>query len=236
MKASDLRPASDFARRMGVKMIAYGVAGTGKTPLMSTAPRPVLLAVEPGLRSMSKSNVPTWVAYDNGGRPDPKRISEFMDWIFSSHEAKNYDTVGIDSISQTAEVILAEIEKQGEKGGKFANGKAAYGEMSRRTMEIANALYYMPNKHVYMIAKLGHVEEGGVQRRRPHFPGQDLNVKMPHLFDEILYLAPVNIPGVGERVAFRTKNTSDITARDRSGNLDELEFPNLSAIIQKCMQ
>jgi AAA domain len=62
MQAKDLRPAGSFAQQYGVKMIAYGPPGAGKTPLINTAPRPILLIVEPGMLSMKGSTVPSWDA------------------------------------------------------------------------------------------------------------------------------------------------------------------------------
>lgn len=235
MQMSDLKPAKLFAMRFGVKSIVYGRPGTGKTPLISTAPRPVIAAIEPGFGSMRHSEIPTWDA------STPARFSEFIDWLSRSHEAKNFDTVGVDSLSQGAENILLDVEESGTNrkhpnfNNKFSNGLAAYGEMSRRMMEIVNTLFYMPNKHAYLIAKLEHYDEGNMTKLRPKFPGKDLNSKIPHLFDEILFLDRVAIPGLGTQLAFRTSGTIDVLARDRSGTLNELEPPNFGEIIRKCM-
>lgn len=224
MQASQLKPASQLAQRFGVKALAYGGPGTGKTPMVNTAPRPVLCVVEPGMLSMRTSNVPAWEAYD------VPRINEFFKWLFTSNEARNYDTVGIDSISQLAEIILTEELKRNKDGRK------AYGEMSRAVMEIVNALYYLPQKHVYLIGKQSTVDEGGIMRKKPYFPGQDLNVKIPHMYDEILHIGMSQVAGMPKPVvAIRTAETFDIMARDRSGRLAELEPPDLSALFAKAM-
>mgnify|MGYP001589050309 CR=1 FL=1 len=76
MQLNQLRPASQLAQRFGVKALAYGGPGTGKTPMINTAPRPVLCVVEPGMLSMRTSNVPAWEAYDCG------KIDEFFKWLF----------------------------------------------------------------------------------------------------------------------------------------------------------
>lgn len=223
MQMNQLRPASQLAQNYGCKSIAYGGPGGGKTPLIITAPRPVLCVVEPGMLSMRQAtNVPAWEAYTM-----PK-IMEFFDWLFKSHEAKNFDTVGIDSISQMAEIILTAML------AKHTHGLKAYGEMSVEVMKILNALYYLPQKHMYLIAKQGTIEESGVMKRRPFFPGQDLNVKVPHMFDLIMHIDKVRIPGVMQEVpAIRTKGTIDIMARDRSGRLAEFEPMDLSAVFAK---
>lgn len=227
MQMSQLRPASQLAQNFGCKSVVYGSPGTGKTPIIQTAPRPLLLAVEPGLLSMRKAdNVPTWEGYT------VEKIMEFFDWLFKSKEADNFDTVGIDSGSQMAEIILT------QELARNKDGRKAYGEMSRRVMEIFNALYYLRNKHIYLIAKEGTVDEGGVTKRRPYFPGQDLNVKVPHLFDLIAHLGRVRLPELQmqEVVAFRTRGTVDVMARDRSGMLMEFEPPNLTDIFTKAMR
>ncbi len=224
MNLSQLKPASQLAQKFGVKALAYGGPGTGKTPMINTAPKPVLCVVEPGMLSMRTSNVPAWEAYD------ADRIDEFFKWLFNSAEAKNFDTVGIDSISQLAEIFLTQELKRNKDGRK------AYGEMSRRVMDIVNALYYLPQKHVYLIAKQSVLDEGGALRKKPYFPGQDLNVKIPHMYDEILHVGLSNVPGMPKPVtAIRCLETFDVMARDRSGKLAELEPPDLYALFNKAM-
>lgn len=52
------------------------------------------------------------------------------------------------------------------------DGRKAYGEMSRRVMDLVNGLYYLPNKHIYLIGKQGTNDENGVTTKRPYFPGK----------------------------------------------------------------
>lgn len=119
MRTSDLQPAGNFARQYGVKMLAYGPPGSGKTPLINTAPRPVLLITEPGMLSMRE------VPYRQEA-PTVERIDEFFDWLFRSNESRNFDTVGVDSTSQLAEIVVkAELKRN-------RDGRKAYGEMARR--------------------------------------------------------------------------------------------------------
>lgn len=225
MQMSKLKPASSFALNVGYKAVAYGPPGEGKTPLIKTAPRPVLLICEPGMLSMRDAhNIPAWEGYTVA------KCMEFFNWLKGSNEAKNFDTVGVDSFSQFAEIVLKEALKANKHGLK------AYGEMAETVMDVANLLFYMPQKHVYLIAKQTQHDEGGVMKRRPYFPGQELNVKVPHLFDAILHIAKAQIPGIIQpQLAIRTAGTIDITARDRSGRLNELEPPDLSALIKKAM-
>lgn len=225
MDMRSLKPAGNLAGRFGVKALCYGPPGTGKTPVVNTAPRPLLLAVEPGLLSMRGSNVPTFEAYTEPA------VRDFFVWFFSSAETKNFDTLAIDSVSQLAEIVLSEDLKT------HKDGRKAYGEMSRTVMEWLNKLYFFPQKHLYLICKESLTEIGGMQKRRPYFPGQDLNVKVPHLFDEILHLGLHNIPGVvGAQKAFCTMEQFDLLARDRSGQLAAFEPPDLTHIFNKAMK
>lgn len=224
MNANDLKPANTFAQTYGVKMIGYGPPGVGKTPLVNTAPRPVLLAGEPGLLSMKGSNVPTWVA------DTPQRIDEFFTWFFKSAEVKNYDTLAVDSATQIAEIYLRDELKRNKDGRK------GYGEMSRKMMDHLSALFYIRYKHIYLIAKEGVIDTDGSSEKRPHFPGQELNVQIPHLYDLVAHIAETDVPGVhGKRLAIRTKGTFGIRARDRSGKLDALEPPDLTLLFNKAM-
>lgn len=237
MNANDLKPAGSLIRKYGVKAILYGQPGTGKTPMVNSAPRCVLLVTEPGLLSMKGSTVPTWEAYTT------ERIEEFFKWFTESKEASNFDTLAIDSGSQLAEIYLS------VQLDKYKDGRKAYGELSIEVMKHFNKLYYMQQKHILLICKqmkaeVGKqvVKQGGgfavemIYQAQPYFPGQDLNIKVPHLYDEIFYVAEAQIPGmVQPQIAIRSKLTPEIKARDRSGMLAELEPPNLTNLFNKCM-
>ncbi len=237
MNANQLKPASSFAANCGVKCICYGPAGSGKTPVINTAPSPVLLICEPGMRSMRNSNVPAWEGYS------VEKIDEFFKWIFESKEAMKFDTVCIDSVSQMAEIFLMnELVRN-------RDGRKVYGEMSAKVMKHLYGLFFMQNKHAYLIAKQDSEENVQVSfgptglpvttstfKKRPYFPGKDLNIKVPHLYDGIFHLDYVNIPGVvGQQRAFRTTPTNEISARDRSGLLAMYEPPDLTTLFKKAM-
>src|ERR1017187_6838688 len=119
MNMNDLKPAKDYANMMGCKCIVFGPSGVGKTPLIQTAPRPLLLSIEPGLLSMRGSTVPTFVANDT------QRIDEFFAWFYSSTETKNFDTLAVDSGSYMADVYLQAALKGTSKAGNKKHGMAA---------------------------------------------------------------------------------------------------------------
>lgn len=222
--ARDLKAAGDHAQNFGCKALIFGPAGSAKTPIFNTAPRPLLLATEPGLLSMKGSTIPTYEAYT------PERVNEFFKWFFNSTETKNFDTLGIDSASQIADIYLIAAQKTNKHGLK------AYGEMAENTMEHLRTLYYKRYCHTYVICKEEIKDLDGQSMRRPYFPGQVLPIQVPHLYDFILRLSKTNVPGQqGEVLAFQCQGNYNILARNRTGNLDMYEPPNFSKLVEKAM-
>lgn len=223
MNASELRPAKEFAMRYGVKALVYGAPGSGKTPIFNSAPRPLLCCCEPGMLSMRNSTVPTCLANT------PERLDDFFKWFFNSTEVKNFDTIGLDSGSEMANIYL----KAALKSNK--HGQAAYGEMARRTYAHLWDLFFMQQKHVYIICQQGIIDNGGTQMFIPGFPGRALEKEVPHLYDLIMHLGIKNIPNVGMMKAFQCGPSFDILARDRSGMLAQFEPCDLTALFNKAM-
>jgi len=229
---SDFKPAREFARRYGVKSVVYSGAGEGKTPICAaTAPNACFVATEPGMMSIRKLEIPTIEAYTSA------RIDDCMEFFKSSAEASKFDTIIMDSASELCEIKLREALGAGSKGGNKAHGQAAYGEMSMWAMKHLNDLYFLQNKHVLLISKLQKIEEDGVVTNRPYYPGREMPIKVPHLFDLIMRLGTFHISAAdGQQKAFLCKATFESMARDRSGNLNEYEPPNIAYIFNKCMQ
>lgn len=238
MKMSDLRPAGHFAEQYGAKMVVYGGPGMGKTPLINTAPRPLLIAHEPGLLSMRGSNVPTITAFDM------KTARDVYAWLFNSNEVGNFDTICIDSGSEFAEISLSEAK------AKSKDGRKHYGIVFDDVMPVFRSLYYMKNKHVYLISKLGSVENGKkatqdngvfsvetVMQKQPLYPGNAVPASLKHLYDYVLFMDWYTPPGYTRPVkAFFTQPCDEYMARDRSGNLAPVEpADNLTSLINKMM-
>lgn len=220
MDIKSLRPANAYAIQFGFKALIYGPPGTGKTPIINSAPKPLLLACEPGMLSMRGSNTPTYFA------TDAKSLDEFFKWFFNSTETKNFDTIAVDSITEMAVLYL----KEGER--LHRHGLQSYGHMAERMLEQLNGLYYTRDKHTYLIAKEDTQQNGF---KRPSFPGKVLPIEVPHKYDAILRLAIHNVPGVGQTKAFRCVGSIDELSRNRTGNLNEFEPPDYGALIKKAL-
>ena len=219
MNLQSLKEAGEFARHYGCKAIVYGPPGSRKTPLINTAPKPLMLACEPGMLSMRGSKVPTFQAFT------PALIDEFFKWFFGSNERRNFETLAIDSISQMADIYLQDALKNNKHGLK------AYGEMAVKVMDHLRPLFFTENINTYLIAKEG--SKDGM--RWPYFPGQQLLTEVPHMYDFILYLALQSVPNVGQVVAFRCNQGVDVLARSRTGNLNDYEPPDFGKLVSKAM-
>lgn len=237
MKFSDLKPAHQLAEKYGAKIVVFGGPGSGKTPLSTTAPNPILIATEPGLLSLRGHTIATIEAHTR------KQIDDIVKWCCESKESSAFQTLVIDSLSNLSEIILDDEQS------KNSHGLKAYGNMASAVLAICNRLFYLQSKHVVMIAKQAMVENGRQQvrmngetmiepilQKRPYFPGKDLNIKVPHLFDSVFHMGLANLQSTNTAYkvnAIRTRETEEIFARDRSGRLSEIEEPNLTQIFGK---
>lgn len=241
MNLTNLRLPKDLIQRNGVKMLIYGGAGTGKTRSIITAPRPIMLAVEQGLLSLQNENVPVFDIHYNltptmnpAERMNKKlaNIVEFFDWLERSAEAKQFDTVYIDSLSEIATLVLeSELPKAKDP-------RQAYGELADKVLKWVRLLHQLPNKHVALLCKQEYVVSNNITYYQPAFEGQKLYKEITHLFDEIFRFQPKRFKtpqGFQEFMVASTKNMQDYLARDKSGKLAEDEPQDISAIINKIM-
>ena len=188
MNITNLVAVSSLVQRFGVKAVLYSGPGMGKTPLLTTAPSPVICFTEPGFLSVRKYNGPCYPAFTY------KEIKEFWMWAISSQEARQFGTFCCDSVSQMAEIIL------NEEIPKHRDPRQAYGELSKHMMEIMNWIYYAPSFNALLLAKEGQSDIAGVSMARPYFPWQDLNIKIPHLFDSVWRIENQSTPTGMQRV------------------------------------
>lgn len=206
----------------GVKVLVYGQAGTGKTSLVKTLPSPIILSAEGGLLSIQDVDLP-YIEIS-----DMDTLKEAYTWLAESDEAKQYQSVALDSISEIAEVVL-NAEKKATK-----DPRQAYGAMQEQMADIIRAFRDLPGRHVYMSAKLEKTQdEMGRVLYSPSMPGNKTGQALPYFFDEVLALrVEKDGEGVTQR-ALMCDSDGLWLAKDRSGKLDAWEAPDLGAIIAK---
>ena len=238
MNLSMLQPVSALVQKYGIKAIVYGAPGTGKTPFLMSAPNPVHAFSEPGLRSVSESMHPGYIIDSYAKQLD------YVTWACGSQEARQFEVKTFDSFTQIAEIILEEESRD----NKNPNPKSWYGEMSKKVMKLLNMIYFAPALHAVMICKEGMIElPDGNKRFGPFFPGQDLGIKVPHLFDSVWRMESVKDAKQVQHQVVRTQGNFTAIARDRNGrknpqtgswepNLAELEHADLTYLIRKAFQ
>jgi phage nucleotide-binding protein len=206
----------------GVKMLVYGQAGAGKTSLIPTLPNPVAFSAEGGLLSIQGADIPF---IEIASMDD---LKEAYSWVSESDEAKGFDSVALDSISEVAEVVLAhELRKN-------KDGRAAYGELNTTMNELIRSFRDLPGKNVLMTAKLEKSQdEMGKMLFNPGMPGKSLTQALPYFFDLVLALRVERDAEGATQRALMCDSDGVWAAKDRSGRLDAWEAPDLGAIIRK---
>tara|TARA_R100000808_G_scaffold18323_1_gene40174 strand:- start:6070 stop:6747 length:678 start_codon:yes stop_codon:yes gene_type:complete len=206
----------------GVKTLVYGQAGAGKTSLIKTLPNPVVLSAEGGLLSLHDDDVPYIDVFSMDA------LDDAYEWITSSEEAREFQSVAIDSISEIGEVCLNQEKKNA------TDPRQAYGAMQEKMTDIIRAFRDLNNWHVYMSAKVEKTQdEMGRVLYSPSMPGNKVGQALPYFFDMVLALrVEKDQDGVVQR-ALMTDSDGLWLAKDRSGKLDDWEAPELGEIINK---
>lgn len=224
----------------GVKLLVYSEAGYGKTMLTATLPRPLLLSAESGLLSLTRSNIERVFGAD---RPDicydipTIKINSFEDaqqaFMFITNPANNckdqFDSISLDSLTEIAEQCLNNAKRS------VKDPRQAYGELIEKMQTLIRSFRDIPGFNVYMSAKMSRNKDEvtGITAYGPSMPGAKLGPELPYFFDEVFKLA---IGKDQQQQDFRyllTQPDMQNTAKDRSGMLQQMEYPHLGMVINK---
>lgn len=232
--------AQDASTVSGIKICVYGGSGMGKTVLLATAPTPVLISAEAGALSLRQANLERLYGVGNPhicyNMPiiEVKTVEDLTDaynWCASSPQAAQFQTVGLDSISEIAEVVLNNAKRQ------VKDPRQAYGELIEKMETLIRSFRDLPNKNVVITAKMEPTKDEltGVVKYGPAMPGAKLGNKLPYFFDEVFRLGIGQTPQ-GEKYRFlQTQPDLQFEAKDRSGALAPIESPILSAVFAKIL-
>lgn len=201
-------------------ILIYGLAGAGKTPLAATAPNPIIISSEPGLKSLQRYKLPYVVARDY------KEAMDACRWVVTT----KYDSVFFDSISALSENILLAEKKKSPDPRKFSPATTA------QTIEVVLAYLSIRNKHVMMTCKATEIKDQitGVATVEPFAVVPKLGPQLPYHFDDVLYLSRHRNNETGaEYAAFRCRANDYCIARNRAGMLDLWEPADINHVIRK---
>ncbi len=205
-----------------INLLIYGESGVGKTSLIKTLPKPFIINVEGGLLSIRD------VELDH---TDAKSFNELWEDCNSIKKALDngkfpYKSLVLDSISEMAEMVLAE-EKRINK-----DGRQAYGNTNDKMSAIIRRFRDLPIT-VYFIAKSEKVQDENVLVYQPSMPGQKLTKDLAYMFDEV-YAMVINKEEDGSISRWLlTENNGKYVAKSRLGVLNTWEEPNLNNILNK---
>ncbi len=206
----------------GLKALIFGASKAGKTTLLGTLKNQIIFSAEGGLLSLAEKEIPY---------VEIKTMADLVDayqWVKESEEARKYQSIGLDSISEIAEVVLSAEKK------KSKDGRAAYGEANEIVSDLIRSFRDLPGKDVIFIAKLDKVpDESGRILYGPSMPGKTLTQGVAYYFDLVLALRAEKDPE-GKVVRALMCDTDGLwNVGNRGGKLDTWEAPDLSAIIAK---
>lgn len=220
----NIKSTADVANT-GVKMLVYGSAGVGKTRLAVTSPAPIILSAEGGILSLKQYALPFLEVHTIA------ELEAYYQWLAYDQTSWQFQTVMLDSVSEVAEVVLANEMKNNKDPRK------AYGEMATHMMGILRQFRDLPGRHVIFTAKMGKTKDeqtGGIVWG-PMMPGQQLDQQLPYMFDEVFHLGSYRSSEGQTYEALRTRADNQYQAKDRSGMLDAWEPPDIGHIIAKIM-
>jgi hypothetical protein len=249
-----------LAERSGAKILIVGVSGIGKTSLLRTLSAEMLattLLVDIECGDLAVRDLPIasvrprrWedcrdLACALGGfnpaLPTTAAYSEahFNEVMKNSELARlaSYTILFVDSLTQAARLCFTWAEQQPEavteRGRKDL--RAIYGLHGRSMVGWLNQLQHARGRNVCFVAVLEkNVDDFNIATWQPQIEGGKTGRELPAIVDEIVTMTWVDF---GDRKPVRafvcTPNPWSYPAKDRSGRLDQLEPPNLGALLKK---
>ena len=211
------------ATSSGLKILIHGESGSGKTTLLGTTGEPtVIISAEGGMLSLAKMNMPV---IEVSSMADMREAYAFL----QTPQGKQFRWVGLDSVSEIAEKILA-AEKRNAK-----DPRKAYGEMNDQLWDLVRGYRDMPDRDVVFIAKQERMKDDstGITSHLPSLPGKSASQGIDYFFDEVFALRVDRNPAdPSQSVRYlQTGRDFQYAAKDRSGALAHFDW---SSFLRRC--
>lgn len=210
----------------GVKCIIFGGPGVGKTRSIATAPSPIIISAEEGLLSLMEVKVP-FIEVNS-----LEELDEAYN-LLKKDGGKTYKTIGLDSLSEIAEVLIA------KELPKHKDGRQAYAALAQAMIPMLKKFRNLKNVNTVFCCKRIDIqdEDSGVITTELLLPGNVLGYQVPYLVDELFYM-DLDRKGIP---FFQVKPSRKVFCKDRSGALDvNGEFakdansvPDMTALFKK---
>jgi phage nucleotide-binding protein len=209
--AIEIVKATELSKTSGVKVLLYGASGLGKTSQFKHTGKTILISLESGELVLSDAKNVDVVRVSNLAE-----IREAYEYVKANKD--KYDTVGIDSLSELSEVIVAELKKMPEYSDPRDTFKL-WGKYTELMLQIAKSFRDLNGINVVLVALDESVKNGFEEKIMPSVAAKKAQGKLPSLYDEVLYLRATE----NDEREFVCHPTADVVAKDRSGKLDPIE-------------
>jgi hypothetical protein len=250
-----------LAERSGAKILVIGQSGVGKTSLLRTLSAELLTStlfvdIEAGDIAVSDLEIAsvrprTWnecrdLACVLGGPNPALPANAVYSEAHYNEVMKNpelaklaaFPVLFVDSLSAAARLSFAWAEQQPEatsdRGRK--DTRNIYGAHARSMIGWLNQFQHARERTVVFVAVLEkNTDEFNVSTWQPQIEGAKTSRELPAIVDEIISMVWIDF---GDRKPVRAfvctnPNPWGYPAKDRSGRLEQIEPPNLGALIEK---
>lgn len=204
-------------RKKWVKWLNYGNSGCGKTLLLGTLGRPLILNVENRLLSLQDADIPVLGI---------ETIGQALEFFAAGRFPA--DGVALDSITELAELELTR-ELSTEK-----DGRKAYQKVGTAVQELLREIN-KAQTHVIVNAKLDRsVLPDGTVAMQPAMPGKAIAPWIESYFD-VVTLTMSKVTPEGVKRCMLTALNGEVIAKDHTGRLaSPYEYePNLAQMLKK---
>lgn len=216
--------------------LVVGPSGIGKTSLVRTLPEPedaiLLISAESGLACLDGTNIDV-IEVDPKG--PTKSLEEIYEFLQLDEAKKKYKFIFIDSLTEIAQLIVAELKKDPHYG-QPKNALAMWGKYSELMTMIVKSYRDMSDYSVIFTC-LDAVEKDGLEKIESfNIQGTGIKNSLKAWYDLVLFYK-VYTDENGEK---HRKLVTDISeaplAKDRTGKLEAFEEADLSVIINKIVK
>ncbi|QTD44996.1 ATP-binding protein [Ottowia testudinis] len=253
--------AQRLAQKQGVKLVLLGKSGIGKTSQLKTLPEASTLFVDLEAGDLAVRDwqgdcvrPATWpefrdlVVFLAGPNPalpadapySQAHYSHVCERYGDPAQLARYGTYFVDSITVLARLALiwakTQPQAQSDRTGK-PDTRGAYGLLGAEMLTALTHLQHARGKNVVFVAILDEkLDDFNRKVFVPQIEGSKTAAELPGIVDEVVTLAEIKAEDGSAYRAFvtHTLNPYGYPAKDRSGQLEVLEPPDLHALIAKC--